>query len=128
MMEDEIVNKRRWLDRQQFLDLVAAVNFIPGPNSTELAIHLGFIRAGWKGLIVAGICFIVPAMLIILPIGWLYVHYSTLPDVAGPLMGIRACMIAIIAAAVWRVAKSTIKEWFSGAIGVAAGVGGFVTM
>ena len=81
LMEDEVVNRRKWIDRQQFLDLVAAVNFIPGPNSTEMAIHLGMLRAGWKGLIVAGICFITPAMLIILPIGWLYVHYSSLPNV-----------------------------------------------
>src|SRR5438067_4296747 len=126
--EDDVVNRRKWIDRQQFLDLVAAVNFIPGPNSTEIAIHLGFIRAGWKGLIVAGVCFIVPTMLIILPIGWLYVHYSSLPNVAGPLMGIRACMIAIIAAAMWRFAKSTIKDWFSGTIAVAAAAVGFVTM
>src|SRR4051812_10403607 len=126
LMEDEVVNRRHWIDRQQFLDLVAAVNFIPGPNSTELAIHLGMLRAGWKGLIVAGVCFIVPAMLIILPIGWLYVHYSSLPDVGGPLMGIRACMIAIIAAAMWRFAKSSIRDWFSAAIAVAAAVAGFV--
>src|SRR5258705_8186219 len=128
LMEDEVVNRRKWIDRQQFLDLVAAVNFIPGPNSTELAIHLGMLRAGWKGLIVAGICFIVPAMLIILPIGWLYVHYSSLPNVAGPLMGIRACMIAVIAAAMWWFAKSAIKDKFSGAIAMAAAVAGFVTM
>src|SRR5213078_2047134 len=128
LMEDEVVNRRKWIDRQQFLDLVAAVNFIPGPNSTEMAIHLGFIRAGWKGLIVAGICFIVPAMLIILPIGWLYVRYSSLPNVAGPLMGIRACMIAIIAAAMWRFAKSSIRDWFTAAIAVAAAGTGFITM
>jgi chromate transporter len=128
LMEDEVVNRRKWIDRQQFLDLVAAVNFIPGPNSTELAIHLGFLRAGWKGLIVAGVCFIVPAMLIILPIAWLYVHYSTLPNVAGPLMGIRACMIAIIAAAMWRFGKSAIKDRFSGAIAAAAAVAGFIMM
>jgi chromate transporter len=128
LMEDEVVNRRKWIDRQQFLDLVAAVNFIPGPNSTELAIHLGMLRAGWKGLIVAGVCFITPAMLIILPIGWLYVHYSSLPDVAGPLMGIRACMIAIIAAAMWRFARSSLRDWFTTAIAVAAAVAGFVTM
>jgi chromate transporter len=128
LMEDEVVNRRKWIDRQQFLDLVAAVNFIPGPNSTEMAIHLGMLRAGWKGLIVAGGCFIVPAMLIILPIGWLYVHYSSLPNVAGPLMGIRACMIAIIAAAMWRFAKSSIRDWFAGAIAVAAAVAGFITI
>jgi len=128
LMEDEVVNRRKWIDRQQFLDLVAAVNFIPGPNSTEMAIHLGMLRAGWKGLIVAGVCFIVPAMLIILPIGWLYVHYSSLPNVAGPLMGIRACMIAIIAAAMWRFAKSAVKDWFNAVIAVAAAMAGFVTM
>ncbi|HEV8291554.1 MAG TPA: chromate efflux transporter [Tepidisphaeraceae bacterium] len=128
LMEDEVVNRRKWIDRQQFLDLVAAVNFIPGPNSTEMAIHLGMLRAGWKGLIVAGGCFIVPAMLIILPIGWLYVHYSSLPNVAGPLMGIRACMIAIIAAAMWGFAKSSIRDWFAGAIAVAAAVAGFITI
>lgn len=128
LMEDEVVTRRKWIDRQQFLDLVAAVNFIPGPNSTELAIHLGMLRAGWKGLIVAGICFITPAMLIILPIGWLYVHYSSLPNVAGPLMGIRACMIAIIVAAMWRFARSSIRDWFTAVIAVAAAVAGFITM
>src|SRR5207244_4008515 len=81
LMEHETVTKRQWLDRQHFLDLVAAVNFIPGPNSTELAIHLGLIRAGVAGLFVAGLCFIFPAVLIILPIAWLYVRYGTLPEV-----------------------------------------------
>jgi chromate transporter len=128
LMEDEVVNRRKWIDRQQFLDLVAAVNFIPGPNSTELAIHLGLLRAGWKGLIVAGVCFIAPAMLIILPIGWLYVHYGQLPQVAGPLMGIRACMIAIIASAMWRFAKTGIRDRFTAAIAMAAAVAGFVMM
>jgi chromate transporter len=126
LMEDEVVKRRKWIERQHFLDLVAAVNFIPGPNSTELAIHLGYLRAGWKGLIVAGVCFIVPAMLIILPIGWLYVHYSTLPNVAGPLMGIRACMIAIIVAAMWRFGRTGIKDGFTAALGIAATVAGFV--
>src|SRR3954451_10670044 len=74
MMEDEVVRRRRWLDREHFLDLVATLNFIPGPNSTELAIHLGLIRAGLPGLMVAGFCFITPAVLIILPLAWLYVR------------------------------------------------------
>ena len=65
MMEDEIVKRRRWLDHQQFLDLLGATNLIPGPNSTEMAIHIGLVRAGWKGLVVAGSCFILPAMLIV---------------------------------------------------------------
>ncbi len=126
LMEDEVVTRRKWIDRQRFLDLVAAVNFIPGPNSTELAIHLGYLRAGWKGLIVAGACFIAPAMLIILPIGWLYVRYSAIPNVAGPLMGIRACMIAIIVAALWRFGRTGIKDGFTAALAVAATVAGFV--
>src|SRR5947208_9171681 len=88
MMEDEVVNRRRWIDRQHFLDLVAAVNFVPGPNSTELAIHLGLIRAGWRGLLVAGACFIFPAVLIILPLAWLYVTYGTLPEVGRVMASI----------------------------------------
>src|SRR5258708_811228 len=72
MMEDEVVRRRRWIDRQYFLDLVAAINFIPGPSSTELAIQLGLIRAGFAGLVTAGVCFITPAVLIILPIAWAY--------------------------------------------------------
>ena len=75
-MEHEIVRRRGWIDRQHFLDMVAAVNFVPGPNSTELAIHIGMIRAGAAGLIVAGVCFITPAVLIILPIAWMYVTWG----------------------------------------------------
>src|SRR4051812_49388960 len=70
LMEDEVVKRRGWIDRQHFMDLVAAVNFIPGPNSTELAIHIGQLRAGFAGLVVAGTCFITPAVLIILPLAW----------------------------------------------------------
>src|SRR5215213_1605631 len=76
LMEDEVVRRRQWLDRQQFLDLVSALNFVPGPNSTELAIHLGWIRAGLPGLVVAGVCFIAPAMLIVLGLAWLYVSHG----------------------------------------------------
>src|SRR5213082_1277721 len=76
MMEEELVSRRKWIDRQHFLDILAAVNFIPGPNSTETAIHLGLIRAGIPGLVAAGVCFITPAMLIILPIAWLYCAYG----------------------------------------------------
>src|SRR3954463_15208795 len=85
MIEDEVVNRRKWIDRQHFLDLVAAVNFVPGPNSTELVIHLGFIRAGFAGLLGAGVCFIVPAMLIILPIAFFYVRNGSLPQVSAAM-------------------------------------------
>src|SRR3954447_17217206 len=80
LMEDEVVVRRGWIHHQHFLDLVAAVNFIPGPNSTELAIHIGQLRAGFRGLLVAGACFITPAVLIILPIAWAYVKWGTLPQ------------------------------------------------
>src|SRR6185312_5875905 len=88
MIEEEVVVRRGWVDRRHFLDLVSAVNFIPGPNSTELAIHLGWVRAGMAGLVVAGACFIVPAVLIILPIAWGYVTYGSLPEVRGVMEGV----------------------------------------
>ncbi|MGB7161102.1 MAG: chromate efflux transporter [Tepidisphaeraceae bacterium] len=123
MMEDEVVTRRRWLDRQHFLDLVAAVNFVPGPNSTELAIHLGLIRAGRAGLVVAGVCFIVPAVIIILPLAWGYCAYGTgpqaLPRVAGMMSAIGACVIGIIAAALWRFARTGIRDVFTAVVAIA---------
>jgi chromate transporter len=79
MMEDEVVRRRRWLSREKFLDLLGATNLIPGPNSTELAIHIGHARAGWPGLIVAGVCFILPAALIVTAFAWAYVRFGSLP-------------------------------------------------
>ena len=90
-MEQEIVvRRRRWLDRRQFLDAFAAINFIPGPNSTELAIYLGSVRAGFAGLVTAGFCFIVPAVLIILPIAWAYARYGQIVQVRGMMGGVNA--------------------------------------
>jgi chromate transporter len=130
MMEDEVVTRRRWLDRQHFLDLVAAVNFVPGPNSTELAIHLGLIRAGRAGLIVAGLCFIVPAVLIILPLAWMYCAYGTgphaLPRVAGMMSGIGAAVIAIIAGALWRFAHSAVRDRFTMIVAILTALTGFL--
>src|SRR6266446_5150638 len=83
LMEDEVVRRRGWLSRAQFLDLVGATNLIPGPNSTELAIHIGYRQSGWTGLVVAGSCFILPAMLIVAGIAWAYVRFGTLPEVTG---------------------------------------------
>ncbi|HEY1267437.1 MAG TPA: chromate transporter, partial [Candidatus Binatia bacterium] len=88
MMEAEIVRRRRWLDHQRFVDLLGATNLIPGPNSTEMAIHIGLLRAGWKGLVVAGTCFIVPAMLIVWALAALYVKYGALPEAAWVLYGV----------------------------------------
>jgi chromate transporter len=103
MMEEELVSRRKWIDRQHFLDILAAVNFIPGPNSTETAIHLGLIRAGVPGLIAAGVCFVTPAMLIILPIAWLYCAYGALPAVAPALRGVAAAVVAVVFAALLRL-------------------------
>ncbi len=126
MMEDEVVRRRGWLDRQHFLDLMAAVNFVPGPNSTEMAIHLGLIRAGYAGLVTAGVCFILPAVLIILPLGWMYVTFGQVPQVQGVLRGINACVIAIIAAALWRFARTGVKDGFTGGIAIVATMTGFL--
>jgi chromate transport protein ChrA len=109
MIEDEVVVRRRWIDRQHFLDLVASVNFIPGPNSTELVILLGLLRGGYPGLMVAGFCFILPAMLIILPLGWLYVSYGAVPTALPILSGIGAVVAAIVAVATIRLMRTALR-------------------
>src|SRR5687768_8690455 len=110
MMEDEVVTRRAWLDRQHFLDLVASVNFVPGPNSTELAIHIGYVRGGVPGLVVAGVCFISPAVLIILPLAYVYVSSGRLPQFQAAMSGINACVVAVVAAAAWRFAQTSIRD------------------
>lgn len=118
LMEDELVTRRKWCDKQRFLDMTAAVNFIPGPNSTELAIHMGFVRGGFPGLVIAGVCFITPAVLIILPIAFLYVRYGSLPQVAPVLHTVSAAIVAVIAVACIRLATSALKTPIAIAIGV----------
>jgi chromate transporter len=120
LMEEEVVTRRRWIDRQHFLDIVSAVNFVPGPNSTELAIHLGQVRAGFPGLVVAGACFITPAMLIILPIAWAYVAFGKLPAIGNALVGIKACMVAIVVVALVRFARTGIRDGFTATVTVLA--------
>jgi chromate transporter len=110
MIEDEVVTRRRWLDRQHFLDLVASINFIPGPNSTQLVMMLGLLRGGYRGLLVAGACFIVPAMLIILPLAWLYTSYGTLPTAFPILSGIGAVVAAIVAVITLRLLRSAVRN------------------
>lgn len=126
LMEDEIVHRRHWLDRQHFLDMVAAINFIPGPNSTQLAMQLGFLRAGYPGLVVAGTCFIVPAVLIILPLAYLYVTFGHTPHVREALVGINACVVSIVAAALWRFTSTGVRDRFSAGIALLATVAGFL--
>jgi len=110
MMEEEVVRRRRWLDHQRFVDLLGATNLIPGPNSTEMAIHIGLLRAGWRGLVVAGACFIVPAMLIVWALAALYVRYGALPEAAWVLYGVKPVIIAIVAQALWGLGKAAIKS------------------
>jgi chromate transporter len=120
MVQDEVVNKRKWISEQHFLDLIGATNLIPGPNSTEMAIHIGRERAGWKGLIVAGVCFILPAVLITGFFAWLYKHYGHLPQIQPFIYGIKPAIIVIILAAVYPLVKKSLKTIELGMIGLAA--------
>jgi chromate transporter len=120
LMREEVVTKRQWMTPQHFLDLVGATNLIPGPNSTELAIHIGRERAGWKGLIVAGICFILPAVIITGLFAWLYKLYGQLPKVQPFIYGIKPAIIAVILMAVFPLAKQSLKTIQLGIIGLIA--------
>jgi chromate transporter len=120
MMEDEVVRRRGWLTREQFLDYLGATNLIPGPNSTELAIHIGHARAGWPGLLVAGIAFILPASLIVTAAAWGYVRYGSLPQVEGLLYGVKPVVIAVVAQALWSLGRSAVKSGVLAIIGIAA--------
>ncbi|HAZ14697.1 MAG: chromate transporter [Bdellovibrionales bacterium GWA2_49_15] len=111
MMEDEVVRRRKWIERSEFLDLLGATNFIPGPNSTEMAIHIGHLRAGWRGLIVAGVCFILPAALIVTAIAWAYTRYGNLPSVDGILFCVKPVIIAVVIQALWGLGRTAIKTW-----------------
>lgn len=119
MMEDEVVRRRRWLTREEFLDLVGAVNLIPGPNSTELAIHVGRSRAGAAGLVVAGLCFILPAAVLTGGLAWAYVRYGSLPEAGAVLRGVKPVLIAVVLQALWGLGRSAVK---TGGLGVLAAV------
>lgn len=110
MMDDEVVKRRQWMSREQLLDLIGVTNLLPGPNSTELAIHIGYERAGWKGLFVAGSCFILPAMAIVWMLAALYARYQTVPQVEWLLYGIKPVIIAIILQALFKLGKKAIKD------------------
>ena len=117
MMEDEIIEKRKWFSRQHFLDLIGITNLIPGPNSTEMTMHCGYERGGWKGLIVAGTAFIFPAVVITCIIAFLYEKYGTLPGADAFLYGIKAAVIAIILNAVYKLGKKSLKSSTLGILG-----------
>jgi len=118
IMHDETVKRRKWLTDQEFLDLVGATNLIPGPNSTEMAIHIGYLRAGWLGLVVGGTCFILPAVLIVLVLAWLYVQFGSMPQAASFLYGIKPVVIAIILQALWNLGRKALKNTFLAVVGL----------
>ncbi|MBD2122685.1 chromate transporter [Trichocoleus sp. FACHB-262] len=110
MMDHEVVSRRQWMSREKLLDLLGVTNLIPGPNSTELAIHIGYERAGWRGLLVAGTCFILPAMLIVWALAAIYARYQTVAQVSWLLYGIKPVIIAIVVQAVWNLGKKAAKD------------------
>jgi chromate transporter len=123
LMEDEVVRKRQWVTRQQYLDMLGLTNLIPGPNSTEMAINIGFARGGWVGLAVAGTSFILPAALITVALAWAYVRFGTAPLSESLLAGVKPAVIAVISVSVWRLGKLAVKDaWLAvlGAIAMAA--------
>ena len=122
LMREEVVRRRRWVSDERFLDLVGMANLIPGPTSTELSIYLGYVRAGWPGLLVGGICFIGPAVVIVLALAWLYVRYGTTPAVTSALYGITPVIIAIVAHAMWGLGRTAVK----GPVSVLVGLGALV--
>lgn len=126
MMDEEIVQKKKWIDRTKFMDLIGATNLIPGPNSTELAIHLGYERGGVLGLFIAGICFIFPAMFIVLAFAVGYVRYGTIPNVEGILYGVKPVIIAIVFQALLRLGKSVIKGYLAVSVASIVIVGSFL--
>lgn len=119
MFRDEVVTRRQWITDEHFLDMLGATNLIPGPNSTEMAIHVGYVRAGWRGLIAAGLCFILPAALIVLVLAVLYVEYGTTPTAEWLLYGIKPVIIAVVAQAMWGLSKTAVKSRLLGIIGAA---------
>ncbi|MBL8097423.1 MAG: chromate efflux transporter [Anaerolineales bacterium] len=121
LMRDEVVRRRRWVDDQHFLDLLGATHLIPGPISTEMAIHLGYVHAGWPGLIAAGVSFIVPAMLIVLTLAWAYATCRTTPEADGLLYGIKpVVVIAIVAQALWELGRKAVTGPLTAIVGAAA--------
>lgn len=118
MMHNEVVTRRKWMDDQTFLDLLGATQLIPGPNSTEMASHIGFIRAGWLGMIVGGLCFTLPAMCIVIVLSWVYVRYGTTPQAEWISYGVKPVVIGIILQAIWSLRKKAVKDTFSALLGV----------
>ncbi len=122
LMQEEVVKKRRWMTEAHFLDLVGATSLIPGPNSTEMTMHIGQERAGWKGLVVAGACFIIPAVIITAVFAWLYQQYGQLPQVQPFVYGIKPAIIAVVVSLMISLGKKAIKSFELAVIGLAAAI------
>jgi chromate transporter len=120
LMEDEVVRRRGWLSRETFLDYVGATNLIPGPNSTELAIEIGRDRAGWPGLLIAGVSFIAPAAVIVTIVAWAYVRFGQLPAMLALLAGVKPVVIAIVVQALWRLGRTAVKTVWLAALAIGA--------
>ena len=118
MMEDEVVRRRQWVTREKFLDLLGAANLIPGPSSTEMAIFIGYLCKGWAGLLLGGVCFIAPAMVIVMVLAWAYVRFGNLPQVTWVLYGVKPVVIAIILQALWQLGRTAVKNRFLGALAI----------
>ncbi len=118
MFRDEVVERRRWMSEQRFLDLMGATSLIPGPNSTEMAIHIGLERAGWRGLVAAGALFILPAFIIVTALAWVYVEYGEIPAVQWGLYGVKPVVIAVVLNAIWGLGRTALKPWWAAAIGL----------
>lgn len=119
MLEEDVVLRRRWLSHQRFLDLLGATNLIPGPNSTEMCMHIGYLRRGAVGMVVSWACFVVPAACMALALACAYGKYGKLPELQPFLMGIKPAVLAVIAGAVWRLGRRAVRGWRLGAVGVA---------
>jgi chromate transporter len=125
IMEDELVRRRKWLSRERFLDLLGASSIIPGPSSTEFAIHLGYLRAGWRGLIAAGACFIGPAAIMVTALAWAYVCFGKIPATAAVLYGVKPVVIAVILQALWGMSRTAVKNRLLAAVAVLSVALGF---
>lgn len=128
LFENECVRRRGWVDRQRFLDLLAVANLLPGPTSTELAIHLGRVRAGWPGLIVGGVAFILPSALVVAALAWAYVRWGSLPAAAGLVEALRPAVLIVIADAVRTLGRAALTSWLGVGWAVLAAVAALAGM
>ena len=126
MMHDEVVKRRKWLDEQQFLDLMGATNLIPGPNSTQMAIHMGLERAGWRGMIISGSCFILPSAILVTILTWLYVQYGTTSQAEWLFYGIKPVIIAIVLQALYMLGRKAVKGVLTSLVGIGVIAGYFL--